>query len=275
MRILIRSLIALFIASAAAGSANAATVFTQVIGDVGPGRSTITFDEFGLFTDIGGGTPTSVPGHDVTLNSSRLFRVFDLGPPPSTPPTVPGFFEGRILAQPTGSIDAGSFFVDFTTDVMAGGLVLANNLGSIERFYNARAFDASNSVLAEVFNIAVTDAAEFIGFKSDVAEIARIELNFGPTFGTGQRPFIDTIAYAGEAVVTPVPLPAALPFLIGALGLLGMFGRRGRHKVAAASSHRVSYTGTEIRFPQTQRAFRSHARLAKDYSRSPDAIFGT
>ena len=212
-------------------TARAVTVFTQLIGDVGPGASTITFDEFNLLDDVGGGATTAVPGHGVTLESSRLFRVFDLGTPPTTPPTVPGFFGGQLLAQPTGSISAGSFFVNFANDVLAAGLVLANNLGSIERFYNANAFDRSGGLLAQALNIAVTENAEFIGFKSNIAEIARIELNFGPTFGTGQRPFIDTIAYRSPGMA-PVPIPAALPLLTGGLGLLGLACWRRKRNVS-------------------------------------------
>lgn len=220
------------LAMATGQAALAVPIFTQVIGDVGPGANTITFEEFAFLDDVGGGVMTPVPGHDVTLESSRLFRVFDLGTPPTTPPTVAGFFESQVLAQPTGSISAGSFFINFANDVKAAGLVLANNFGSTARFYNARAFDGIGSVLAEELNIAVTETAEFIGFTSTMAEIARIELNFGPTSGTGQRPIIDTITYQ-TAALTPVPLPATLPLMAVGLGLLGLFGR---HRKSAAAT---------------------------------------
>ena len=218
---------ALSVMVAAGQTAIAVPVFTQLISDVGPGANTISFQEFALFDDIGGGAITPVPGHDVTLESSRLFRVFDLGTPPTTPPTVPGFLESQFLAQPTGSISAGSFFVDFANEVQAAGLVLANNFGSIERFYNARAFDGAGNVLAEELSIAVTETAEFIGFKSTISEIARIELNFGPTFGTGQRPFIDTITYqTSDVTAVAVPLPPSLTLMAGGLGFFGMLGWR-------------------------------------------------
>lgn len=223
--------IAAFMLSAAAipgQTALGAPVFTQMISDAGAGASQITFDEFAPLTDIGGGLTTSVPGHGVTLESSRLFRVFDLGTPPTTPPTVSGFFEGPILAQPTGSISSGSFIVNFSSAATVAGLVLANNFGTIERFYNAIVFDKDGNVLAQESNIAVTQAAEFIGFKSNIAEIAKLELNFGPTRGTGQRPFIDSITY-NASTATPIPLPAALPLLAGAIGFAGLVGwRRGR-----------------------------------------------
>ena len=223
---------ALFSTTIAGGQkAFAVPIFTQTIGDVGPGANTITFQEFNFLDDVGGGVTTPVPGHTVTLESSRLFRVFDLGTPPTTPPTVPGFFEGQVLAQPTGSISAGSFFINFASDVSAAGLVLANNFGSTERFYNARAFDGVGGLLAEELNIAVIAAAEFIGFTSTIAEIARIELSFGPTFGTGQRPIIDTITYQTSAL-TPVPLPATIPLMAVGLGLLGLFGRQRKSDAA-------------------------------------------
>ncbi len=213
-------------------TALAVPVFTQLIGDVGPDANTITFQEFSFLDDVGGGVVTSVPGNDVTLESSRLFRVFDLGSPPTTPPTVPGFFESQVLAQPVGSTAAGSFFVNFADNVEAAGLVLANNFGGTERFYNARAFDENGGVLAEELNIGVTATAEFIGFKSNIAEIAQIELNFGPTSGTGQRPIIDTITFQ-TSTSTSVPLPSTFSLMAGGLGLMSLFGWRRKCSAAA------------------------------------------
>lgn len=212
-------------------SALAAPVFTQIIGDADPGAKTISFSEFAPLTDIGGGAVTPVPGHGVTLESSRLFRVFDLGTPPTTPPTVPGFFGGNILAQPSGSTLAGSFFVNFSSPVSVAGLVLANNFGTVERFYSAKVFDKDGNELAEENNVGVTAAAEFLGFKSALAEIARLEINFGPTFGTGQRPFIDSITYQESGSPSSViPLPGALPLMAGGIGLLVLLGRRRKEK---------------------------------------------
>jgi hypothetical protein len=217
---------AVFLSLAVMNAASAAVVtFTNTIADTDASSRQVTFDEFAVGDSVGPGA-TPVPGNGaVTLSASRSFSVGDLST--SSIPQTPGLFENNFIFQPTGSSAAGSFFVDFASPVAEAGLVLYNNF-SIDRNYILRAFDSDGVEIAEELDIGVGANAEFLGFLADMAIISRLELNFGPTFATGQRPLIDSITYVDGSAVTPVPVPAALPLFLSAIAGLAFAQRRRR-----------------------------------------------
>ena len=181
----------------------------------------ITFNEYDILAAIGPGD-TAVPGQPkVTLSSSVAFQVGDLNGSTLHDRQVTGLFEDYAIFQPLGSTASGSFFVDFDTPVSEVGLAVLNNFGTEERFYNVRIFDSGDNLLEEQLNVPVIAEAEFLGFVTATANIARFELNFGPTKNTRQRPLIDTIAFYDNSI-PPIPIPAAV-WLFGS-ALMGMVG---------------------------------------------------
>lgn len=223
--------VAAILAGVPANFAESATVFVNNIALMNGGSQQVTFDEFSVGDPIGPAS-TAVPSKGVTLSSSREFRVGNIA---GSPNEVAGLYEGNIIFQPTGSIAAGSFFVDFASPVAEAGLGLFNNFGATERFYNVSAYDTNGNLLAQQLNVGVIAQAEFLGFVSSSAVISRFELNFGPTSGTGQRPLIDSITYFGGSTTTPVPVPAGLPLLLAGIGILTLIGRRRQHPVTQAA----------------------------------------
>ncbi len=226
----LRTLLAALSLALLAAPSLAVTTFVTDIAAMGPGASTITFDEFAIPTPYQSGVPRppnaldpsalAVPGHPVHLQSSLGMTTgdFDAFFPGST---VPGLFEGAGTFNPVGSSTGNLFQARFDTPVTAAGLVLFNNFGTTARSYTLRVFDAAgNEIGSEGFDAVATP--QFWGFTSDQADIALLELSIGITFNTGRRPFIDTITY----VQAPEPALAALA--AGAMAGLALAGRRAR-----------------------------------------------
>ena len=102
-------------------------------------------------------------------------------------------------------------------------------------FFNAvastgiTAFARDGSLLGTVANL--TTGIEFLGLVSDTANIAGVFLELVGAEPAGYN--IDNVRFgkAGQVVVpptgpSPIPLPAGLPLLLGALAGLGMVARR-------------------------------------------------
>jgi len=239
-----------------ASIANAAVVrVTEANFDAGAGI--ITFSEFAIGTvnptytaaDYGGGagSPTVTTGGYFTGQSLSATPGID----------CPGAAASAcVVGTPTGSLslDAGSPDVFITTD---GAFPTSPTLSGSPRFngpiallfdvdqlavgfeggyFNAigstgiTAFSRDGTILGTVAN--ETIGIEFLGLISatGVAEIAGVFLDLVGAEPAGFN--IDNLRFgvAGNIIVppgvSPVPLPAGLPLLLGGLGLIGFFGRR-------------------------------------------------
>lgn len=89
-----------------------------------------------------------------------------------------------------------------------------------------RVYDINDNLL-ETFNIGAnapiltpgaTDAGAFRGILRDIADIRKLTIS-------GSFIVLDDLTI-GDAALEPVPLPAGLPLLLGALGVLGIVRRR-------------------------------------------------
>lgn len=86
------------------------------------------------------------------------------------------------------------------------------------------AFDRSGGLLGSVANVGL--GIEFLGLVSDSANIAGVFLDLVGTENAGFA--VDSIRFGerGEVLVPTIPVPAALPLLAGALGVMGFMRRR-------------------------------------------------
>jgi len=109
-----------------------------------------------------------------------------------------------------------NFRFDFATAVQA----FAFNWGAADVNWTLSAYDAANNLL-ESFVLAPTfgsNAGDYYGIAAAGISYATLVTNVGDFV------FIDN--FASTATVAPVPLPAALPLLLGALGGLAFVRRR-------------------------------------------------
>jgi hypothetical protein len=107
-----------------------------------------------------------------------------------------------------------NFKFEFATAVGA----FAFNWGAADVAWTLSAYDAANNLL-ESFVLAPTfgsNAGEFYGISAAGISYATLQ-------GSGDYVFIDNFT---STTVAPVPLPAGLPLLLGALGALALVRRR-------------------------------------------------
>lgn len=144
-----------------------------------------------------------------------------------TTPEDPGLYKyNGFFGLPTGALAAANsgpgngIGIALGAGVTAIGLDVGDAFGSGN--YEFVLTDAANSILA-TFTFAVGgDSWSFFGFTSDEAEIRN--LNLRGVSGTTNYEGIDNLVLG--TVPSAVPLPAALPLFLAALGGLGFAARR-------------------------------------------------
>ena len=156
-------------------------------------------------------------------------------------------FVGFVLGYDSGELSSGSadfWLVDWkqgNQGAAAVGLSLSHVTGStVENDYWAHVGGVSEQVRATNLgstgwadNTAYTFDLTFTSTLIEVFVDGILEISLAGSFGDGAFGFYNysqsNVSYAGiteDVIISPVPLPAGLPFLFAALGALGLASRR-------------------------------------------------
>lgn len=191
---------------------------------VGLGMLAMTSSAFATTTGFTEGVRTQVAGTTViTPTDAPSNGGFDLGDLTAVGDVIS--LHGRIV----NAADAYTFSsaTAFTVEFIFGGLTLANMTTTDTSGFT---FDTQGGPASNTSNFSLDD-----GMGTVLVEQFMTEITGGPSLifsaGPGDYTFIiDGIPPSGGALydiqITAVPLPAALPLLLGGMGLLGVFGRK-------------------------------------------------
>lgn len=130
----------------------------------------------------------------------------------------------------------------FDTDQTLGGIyvwnhrsnVISANSGYEPTLFDLTLYDSSDAVLLNLNNVALlpdTAVAQLIGFNTLVSGISSILFEIEAVQSSPSYTGLAEVRFETD-LVSSVPLPAALPLLAGALGALGLIGRRRRTAAA-------------------------------------------
>jgi hypothetical protein len=222
-----------------AAPAAATPVFTQVAADV-LSPTVVDFESLplGAFApDVADpiaanlqpfGTGTALPGGLADVFSSLPLGISDItGATDSGGGSFAGL-SGNVVFNSAGSGAPQVIQFRFASPVTAAGLLLFNNFNA-PRTYGLRALDSSGAEIADEAAIEIGNSAEFIGFKSNIAEIAALLVDLPVTFNSGARPVLDDLRISGaDGNTNTIPTPAAMPLLLSGLVLLCAVARRRR-----------------------------------------------
>jgi len=175
---------------------------------------------------IGSGTTTIVPGAPTSYHYGQTFTAPTLTVPGSTSTTYPsgfGFYDDYVFTI------GGSTASSVTTTIDLGTLQISDLQ---ERLFRIDSPGAYAVYLAGGLPYGVIEAwtSPLPGGSGEVAVLPATALAPG-TYVLQIRGNVtgtDGGSYAGVLNVTPVPLPAGLPLLLGGLGLIGAARRRSR-----------------------------------------------
>lgn len=202
----------------AAPSAEAVVVLTtDSAGYTGPELDMTGFEGFYTFFDnssitLADGTivtAVGTSGQNGSVAGTGGYGLTDNGFSLNTPIIGSNWVSGYVELTFTSLISSFGGFWNYATPVLGDNPFIAaydslgNQLGS---------FDLS--VLAPISTPGGQDAFDFLGIESDTADIASIR--FGGSY----------LIYAPQ--VAAIPVPAALPLMLLALGGLGLVARRRR-----------------------------------------------
>jgi len=149
---------------------------------------------------------------------------------------------GTGLATSIGTIGAG--FTSSSGDLeFANGALFGIDGAGTDSLYSLNPVSGAGALigstgLATIYGLAFADDTMF-GLSGNSATLFSIALGTGLATSLGAIVgFVGgTIAYGASAVVSPVPVPAALPLFGTGLGILGYLGwRRKRRRVAEAAA---------------------------------------
>jgi hypothetical protein len=191
----------------------------------------------------------SVPGHASFVGESVIFSYMDSGnnvSNASTPVNLTAMSDPELFAGDGSAIDAAFFLISPTSiDILEDSIVFTLRGGGpghsagfqttgapADAKYRISIFDT----LVNLFDLAAGDT--FAVALDNVVDVnlgtelmltdSFIDLFIG-SLGIGDVLDIGTITLqVDRAVLNPVPIPAALPLMLSALGLIGFMARRRR-----------------------------------------------
>lgn len=197
------------------------TAFTNALG-------AISVSTFGFDTDIGSGTSLTL------IPSVLTVEVTNNGATGTNGAVKSGAYQGNVASVSLPSVTKSETAFQFATAINAVGFTYTtertrSNRVSVEVADTITSFDFGSAGTVDFAD----GVGGFWGYIN--TDQAFDELRFLPTFGDrGGRPSstpntagftVDNLQYGAQGVA-PVPLPAGLPLLLAALGVLGLMRRR-------------------------------------------------
>jgi hypothetical protein len=217
---LVRTAALLVLAVGGIGAAEA-TVIALPGGLIGPGPITLSAETTAAGTTGAGVNPT------LTLPGSYTYANTFTAPTTAFPSgSSYGFYDAYAFTV------GGSVANSVTSTINLGSLSVSN---LSERLYSANPGDAIPVLgMPPGASYFVAWTSVLPGGSGEVAVLDAMTLAPG-TYVLEIRGLVTGASggsYTGQLNLTPVPLPAALPLLVGGLGALGAFGGRRRRKAA-------------------------------------------